>query len=82
MAQEGGEGDPHLLPRGARAGRKEEEGEPENLVVGEHMDLSVLVLHLGVDEHADQVVPGFAAAGLNDRLHDVDERRRGRGRPP
>ena len=38
------------------------------------MDFAGLVLHLGVDEHADQVVPSLEAAGLDDRLHDVDER--------
>ena len=47
VQQEGGERDAHLLPRGARAGGEQQHGERVDLVVGQAMGLTLLVLELG-----------------------------------
>ncbi len=74
MAEQREHRDAHLLPRGARAGGEEDEGEDQHLLVGETMGAAVLFGDLGRDEHADEVVARLLAPGSHDRRHDARER--------
>ena len=56
--QQRGERDAHLLPRGARAGREQQQRERVDLGVGEPVRHAVVVGVLGLDQHADEVVLG------------------------
>jgi hypothetical protein len=59
--------DPHLFPGGARARGEQQVGEGVDLVVGEPMR-AVLVVYLGLNEDADEVVLGLLAPGGDDRI--------------
>ena len=54
-------------------GREQQEGERDDLRIGQALRDAVLVGDLGLDQHADQVVATLGPARLDDRLDDAEE---------
>ncbi len=81
LRQEGVQRDPELAPRRARAGREQQPGEPEDLVVGQALAPAVRLLDLGVHDDGQQVVE-LARPGPARRRRAAGGGRRSPGTPP